>query len=1228
MVREDAPGDRRLVAYVAADQAAVGGAAGLRARLEAELPEHMVPGVFVLLEALPLNPNGKLDRRALPAPAHAADDAYAAPRTPAEEVLAGIWAEVLGVERVGVAESFFELGGHSLLATRVVSRVREAFGVELPLRALFEAPTVAGLARRVEALGGGASAVLPPVVAVERRGPLPLSFAQERLWFLNRVDPDSPFYNVPAALRLSGALHAEALERALGEVVRRHEALRTVFEERDGVPAQVVAPFTGFVLAREDWTEIEGPEREEVLRARLAAAAARPFDLVAGPLFRATLIRLGAAEHVLLLCTHHVVSDEWSMGIFFRELAALYAAAAQGGEAALPVLPVQYADFAVWQREQLRGDVLERDLAWWRERLAGAPALLELPTDRPRPALQTYRGARERIELSRGLLERLRALGRGEGATQFMVLLGAFQLLLAKYTGGGDVVVGSPAAGRTRGEVEGLIGFFINALVLRTDFSGDPPFREVLRRVRETTLGAYGRQEVPFGRLVEELRPERSLSHSPLFQVLFVVDDADDTPLRLPGVQAGVVELDVPVAKFDLSLGLAVGGGRFGATLEYATDLFERGTVLRMLAHLARVLEQVAADPALPLSRVELLSAAERVQVLDEWSAGPAAAAPDACIHHLFQAQAARTPDTVAVFRGGDALTYGELEARANRLAHHLRALGVGPERCVGVCLERTPALAVALLAVLKAGGAYVPLDPAYPRERLGWMAEDARLRVALTSSALAARLPAGVEPVRLDAIGDVLASASSEAPAGGALAGNLSHVIFTSGSTGRPKGVMMRHSGAVALLHWMRGAIPDEDRRAVLGSTSINFDVSVAEIFGTLCWGGTLVLVENALELPRVSAPVRCACMVPAAAAELLRSGGLPASLRTLNMAGEPLTPELARGLYALGTIERVANVYGPTEDTSYSTCSVVERGAECVRIGRPLPGGRAYVLDGGCRPLPPGPAGELYLAGEGVARGYAARPGLTAERFVPDPFGPAGSRMYRTMDRARWTRDGELEYLGRTDFQVKVRGYRIEPGEIEAALRAHPAVAGAVVVAREDAPGERRIVAYVTGEVDADLLRTHLRGTLPEYMVPSAFVALDRLPLTPNGKVDRGALPPPGGAAAGDGRRLEPETETEARVAAIWRELLRVPAVGVEDSFFDLGGHSLLLARLQSRLARELGSGLSVVDLFQSPTVRAIAARLQGAARPASAEAGAERGAARQAGLGRLGARRRQGA
>jgi amino acid adenylation domain-containing protein len=1224
VVREDTAGDRRLVAYVAGEVAAD----EVREHLRGRLPEHMLPDAIVRLDGLPLTANGKLDRKALRAPGLGlAEERYVAPRTSAEEVMAGIWAEVLRLERVGVEESFFDLGGHSLLAARVVSRVQQVFGVELPLRVLFEGPTVAELAKAVEEMRRAGLPVLPSVVPVQRTGPLPLSFAQERLWFIDRLEPGSAVYNIPVARRLVGALDVAALERALGEVVRRHEALRTVFAEVDGAPVQGIASFSGFVLPVEDLSGPGEADREAAAEHRAAEEARRAFDLSAGPLFRAALLRLGAEDHVLLLSMHHIVSDGWSMGVLSREFSVLYAAYCEGRESPLPELAVQYADYAVWQRAQLRGGAMERDLAWWRERLAGAPALLELPTDRPRPALQSYRGARERIDLPRELLERLRARGRGEGATLFMVLLGAFQFLLSKYTGSEDVVVGTPAAGRTRGEVEGLIGLFVNTLVLRTDLSGDPSFREVLRRVRETSLGAYGRQEVPFGTLVEALRPERSLSHSPLFQVLFVVDDADGAPLPLPGVHAAAVEVDLPAAKLDLSLGFAVGAGRFEAVLEYATDLFDRGTVVRMLEHLARVLEQVAAGPDLPLSRVEMLAPAERAQVLDGWSAGPAVGAPPRCIHHLFQAQAARTPDTVAVVRGGDALTYGELEARANRLAHHMRALGAGPERCVGVCLERTPRLMVALLAVLKAGGAYVPLDPAYPRERLRWMVEDSGVRVVLTSSALADRLPDGVEAVRLDAVEDVLAAAPATAPEGGASPQNLSHVIFTSGSTGRPKGVMMRHAGAAALLHWMRGAIPDADRRAVLGSTSINFDVSVAEIFGTLCWGGTLVLVENALELARVSIPVHAGCMVPTAAAELLRSGGLPASLRTLLLAGEPLTPDLARGLYDAGTIDRVANVYGPTEDTSYSTFSLVERGAERVPIGRPLPGGRAYVLDGGYQPLPPGPAGELYLAGEGVARGYTARPGLTAERFLPDPFGPAGSRMYRTMDRARWTPGGELEYLGRTDFQVKVRGYRIEPGEIEAALRAHPQVRDAVALAREDAPGERRIVAYVTGGAEADALRAHLRGTLPEHMVPSAFVALDRLPLTPNGKVDRGALPPPGDPAA-DERRLEPATETEARVAGIWRELLNVAAVGVEDSFFDVGGHSLLLARLQSRLAGELGSALTVVDLFQYPTVRAIAARLQGGAGPAAAETGEERGGAREAGLGRLGARRRRGA
>ncbi|HYR11357.1 MAG TPA: condensation domain-containing protein, partial [Longimicrobium sp.] len=731
-------GETRLVAYV------VGGveAAELRAHLRESLPEYMLPSAFVFLDALPLTPNGKLDRKALPAPEYAANaDRYVGPRTPVEEVLAGIWAEVLRLERVGVEESFFELGGHSLLATRVVSRVRDVFAIELPLRALFEGPTVAELAVRVEEMRRAELPVLPPMVPTERTGALPLSFAQERLWFLDRMEPGSATYNILAARRLGGALDEAALERALGEIVRRHEALRTVFAEVDGSAMQVVAPFGGFALRVEDLSGLGEADREAAVRRRAGEEARRGFDLSAGPLFRPALLRLGTEDHVLLLSMHHIVSDGWSMGVLFRELSALYAAYREGGESPLAELAVQYADYAVWQREQLAGEVLERQLAYWKERLAGAPELLELPTDHPRPAVQTFRGAHERIELPLELLERLQRLGRSEGATLYMVLLSAFQVLLSKYAGSEDIVVGSPIAGRTRREVEELIGFFVNTLVLRTDLSGDPGFREVLRRAREVTLGAYEHQEVPFEKLVAELQPERSLSHSPLFQVAFSLQDRNPPAGGLAGLEAGAVEAELGTTKFDLELNFAVHAQGLRGVLAYSTDLFERSTVERMLERLHRVLEQVAADADVRLSQLELLSAEEREQVLGTWNHTERETS-DPPAHALFAEWARRAPQAVALLDGPQAVTYGALDRRASILARHLRDLGVGAETPVGLCMERTPELLVGVLGIWKAGGAYVPLDPGYPAERLGWIIADAALPVVVATADTVGVLP------------------------------------------------------------------------------------------------------------------------------------------------------------------------------------------------------------------------------------------------------------------------------------------------------------------------------------------------------------------------------------------------------------------------------------------------------------------------------------------------------
>ncbi|HEX8272558.1 MAG TPA: amino acid adenylation domain-containing protein [Longimicrobiaceae bacterium] len=1197
VVREDQPGDKRLAAYVVGDA----GADVLREHLRRDLPEYMLPAAFVAVDALPLTPSGKLDRRALPAPDFgSAEERYVAPRTPAEEVLAGIFAEVLELERVGTEQNFFHLGGHSLLAARVVARARVALGVEIPLRALFEAPTVAGLAEHAEAaLREGAGVRLPPVVPVPRDGsPLPLSFTQQRLWFIDQLEPGSATYNLPVPLRLRGALDARALAVALTELARRHESLRTVFHAIAGEPTQVVRPAAPVPIPTVDLGALS-PEMREIETKRLVAEnAARPFDLARGPLLRATLVRTGEGEHALLVCMHHVVSDGWSMGVFFRELSVLYVAAVAGQSSPLPELPVQYADFAVWQRAHLSDEVLRTQAGYWRERLAGMPPLLELPTDRPRPAVAGDRGGAVGFALPADATAALRALARREGATLFTVLLAGFQALLSRYTGSADVPVGTTAAGRSRLETEGLIGFFVNTLVMRAELAAGFTGRALVEQARTRVLEAHANQDLPFERLVEELRVERTRAHAPLFQAMFTFD---------PGSQGGAARLgDVEVeplgaqsgrAKFDLTLGMGVDGNRLAGGLSYRSDLWEAATIERMVGHFVLLLEGLAREPERRVAELPLLDRAERARVLEEWNATDRPYAAGDCVHDLFAAQAGRTPGAVAVSWRGSPMTYAELDRRSARLANALRTRGVGPESRVGVCLSRTPELIVALLGVLRAGGAYVPLDPAYPRERLGWMLEDAAVDVVLTESHLAERLPdSAAALLLLDGVD--LSAEPDRAPESGVAPENLSHVIFTSGSTGRPKGVMIRHSSVVVLLHWLRETVSDEERSSVLFSTSINFDVSVAEIFGTLCWGGKLVLVENALELATVAEPVVHASMVPSAAAELLRAGRIPASVRTMNLGGEALPATLARGLYALGTVERVGNLYGPTEDTTYSTYSLVGRGAEQVHVGRPVANTRAYVLDGELQPVPVGVVGELYLAGDGLARGYAGRPDATAERWLPCPFGTPGARMYRVMDRVRWRTDGTLEYFGRTDFQVKVRGFRIELGEIEAALRGHPAVREAVAVVREDAPGDRRIVAYVTGDdLAAAELRVHAAARLPEYMVPSAIVLLDRLPLTPNGKTDRGALPAPDRAADGAaGGHVAPRDELERALASIWEEVLGVSPVGVKDDFFALGGHSLLAVRLMAQVERATGVRLPLAVLFTASTVEALAAELRG--------------------------------
>ncbi len=1202
----------------------------LRAGLRERLPEYMVPGAFVVLEQLPLTANGKVDRAALPeADASGAAHGYVPPRTPLEERLAAIWAEVLGVERVGADDGFFDLGGHSLMATRVVARVREELRVELPLRALFEAPTVARLAPRVEALRGtGEGAQAPPLVPVPRDRPLPLSFAQQRLWFVEQMEAGSALYNVPFPLRLRGPLEPGALRRSLAELVRRHEPLRTVVGEVDGEAVQVIRPARGVPLPVLDLSGLPPAAREAEAARLVDEDALRPFDLARGPLLRAAFARLAPDDALLLLSLHHVVSDGWSRGVFTRELSALYGAAAAGRPSPLAPLPVQYADFAVWQRAWLAAGTLERQLAWWRERLAGAPPLLELPTDRPRSPVRGARGGTRRTELSAATSRALRELARREGATPFMVYLAAWALLLARWSGQDDVVVGTPTAGRTHGALEGMIGMFVNTLPLRVDLSGDPSFCELLARARETALGGFAHQDVPFERLVEALGVERSLTHAPLVQAMLSLPNVEVEALRLGTVEAELVQPRVLTARHDLILALEDETERVAAAVTYRADLFDDATAERMLEQLRVLLDGIAAEPGRRLSALPLLTAAERERVLVEWNATDAPFPDGVCLHELVEAHARRAPGAPALAHGARTLTYAELDRAADRIARGLRARGVAPETRVALLLEPSPAMVAALLAVLKAGGAYVPLDTASPPERLRWMLADSGARLVLTQAELADRLPrGGVEVVLLDGDGNEVEHdgpeeqealpqnwgrvAAPRPPGGGdpADAGaasvdpeNLAYVIYTSGSTGHPKGVLVAHRGVCnSTAAFVRTYGIGAGSRVLLFAP-LHFDAAVLDVFTALCSGATLVLASRAERMPGEGLAALLArervthLKITPAALAVTPPAALP-ELEAVIVGGESCGAELVER-WAPG--RRFFNGYGATEHSVRCTAMLCTDTTRPPPVGRPVANARLYVLDARLEPVPVGVPGEVYMAGLQVARGYLGRAELTAERFVPDPFrGVPGARMYRSGDRGRWLPDGVLEFVGRTDFQVKVRGFRIEPGEVEAALLEHPALGEAVVVARGAAAEERHLVAYVAprrgaAAPAAAALREHLRARLPEYMVPSAVVALETLPLTPAGKVDRRALPAP--AASGPGEdRVAPRTPAEELLAAIWADTLGVDPVGAHDDFFALGGHSLAATTVAARARRAFGVELPLRAVFEAPTVAGVAERIQ---------------------------------
>jgi amino acid adenylation domain-containing protein len=1248
LAREDAPGEKRLVAYVVAEEGAL--PPDLRSFLRERLPEPMLPAAFVWMEALPLDPNGKVDRKALPAPGVDGPErdprVRRAPRNPVEELLAGIWAEVMRIEPPGVDENFFDLGGHSLLATWVVSRVREVCAVDLPLVALFEGPTVAELAGQVEAARRGGKAPPPPILPLAGRTEALLSFAQERLWFLARLEPESPFYNIPAALRLAGRLDVPALARSLAEVQRRHSVLRAVFTTSPTGLVQSFAPLPPAALPAVDLSALDpGVRRAEA--SRLATEEARrPFDLTSGRPMRAALLQLSASEHLLLLTLHHIVADGWSMGIFARELSALYGVFLGGGpspaaadrRSPLAEPTIQYADFAHWQREWLRGEVLEEQLAFWRQRLAGAPALLELPTDRPRPPVMRFRGSRVAVALGPEITGALAALGRRCGATLFMTLTAGFTAVLSRSSGLYDIPMGTIAAGRDQQACEDLIGLFVKTLILRADLAGDPGFGELLGRVRRVAIEAFAHQDVPFEKLVQELRPERSLAHSPLFQVMLMLADPLP-PFELPGLTIALEHAESGTVKFDLNFALIHDNGRVTGSLGYHSDIFDAVTVARLVDHFGTLLQGAAEDPGRRLSELPLLKPAERHQALHEWNDTWESLPDGLCLHELFLAQAERTPEAPALFFAGQTLTYGQLAERTGRLARRLRSLGVRPGVLVAVHLERGPEMVVALLGILQAGGAYVPLSTSFPEERLRLILSSLEIAHLLTEDPP----PGGAASLAVAhtvflPLRDEGAEEGPEAPPASAGPEDLAYIIFTSGSTGMPKGVMVRHRPAVNIISWVNRTFGIGPSDRVLFVTALSFDLSVYDVFGLLAAGGSLRIasaeeVRDPRRLTRIleEEPVTFWDSAPAALQQLApflsAAPRASARLRLVFLSGDWIPVGLPDRVRQAFPRAQVVSLGGATEATIWSNHYLVREvppGWRSIPYGRPTTHARYHVLDPDSNLYPIGVPGDLYIGGECLSTGYAGDPVLTAQKYLPTPFGEErGARLYRTGDRARHWADGTLEFLGRTDTQVKIRGFRIELGEIETALGGHPGVREAVVLVREDTRGDKRLVACVipAGEPAPALaeLRRFLKTRLPEYMLPSELALRDAWPVTATGKLDRRALlenaaerPARRTALGGTTPAGAPRgTALERTIAAIWAEVIGLDEVSVRENFFDLGGHSLLMIEVQARLGEALGREVAMVDLFQYPTIAALAEHLEGT-RPAPHAAAPFRGPA----------------
>jgi amino acid adenylation domain-containing protein/thioester reductase-like protein len=1204
IAREVIPGDKRLIAYIVAREKEHCKINELRSYLSEKLPEYMIPTSFVFMESFPLTPNAKIDRKALPMPVRLKSEtekAYVVPGTSTEEIIADVWGKVLGIEQVGKLDNFFELGGHSLLATQVISRLRDVFNVEVSLSSMFDKPTVVGMAESIEAIRLRERSVqVPSIKPVCRDNEIPLSFAQQRLWILDKLQPDSSSYNIPMGLLLKGSFNIKLFEKSLNEVVHRHESLRTIFTSVEGKQQQLIIPEMVIPIVIEDLSELtEAEPKSEVLR-RAKKEAQRMFDLSKGPLIRANLWKLGEDEHVLLITMHHIISDGWSIGVMIREITTLYEAFSVGQLSRLSDLAIQYADFAVWQRECLQGKELQRQLSYWKEHLRGELPVLELPLDQPRPPVQTFRGAMQSFVLSKEITKGLRALSRREDVTLFMTLLAGYQVLLSRYTGQEDIIVGSPIANRNHAEIEELIGLFVNTLVLRTDLSGNPAFTEVLARVKKTTLGAYAHQDLPFERLVEQLQPVRDMSQSPLFQVMFILQNAPMPSLELSKLTLSPVIIDGGTSKFDLTLSMSEEEHELVGVIEYNTDLFEASTIKRMIEHYTALIEGIITDPSQNICTLPILAEEEQQRLLVSCNETQIEYPKDKCVHELFEIQARKTPDALAVVYEEESLTYMELNEKSTLLAIYLQQQGVTPECLVGICAERSLSMIIGILGIIKAGGAYVPLDPEYPAERLEYMIQDSKIALILTQSRLIDKISKlagnGVKTVAIDTDWDEIQEGKAEKTLKREVQpGHLAYVLYTSGSTGNPKGVMIPHKALVNFLIAMgnRPGLNSQDK--LLAVTTYCFDIAGLEIYlplinGAQCYICSAEKTKDAERLKQEIRRVKPTIMqaTPVTWTMLFQVGWKNEENTKILCGGEALSEQLKQ--YFMDTNSDVWNMFGPTETTIWSTVQHIKR-EEPITIGKPIANTQIYILDKKLKPVPIGVSGELYIAGDGLAKGYLNKPELTAEKFINNPFN-CGTKIYKTGDLARWLSNGNIEFLGRNDYQVKIRGFRIELGEIESRLLQYEDVRGTIVVDREDENAKKYICAYYISSqyISVTELRKYLAKYLPNYMIPSYFIRIDEFPLTPNGKIDRKLLPEPREQVKIEAEFVPPSNEVEVQMVEIWLELLKIPILGVNDNLFNMGADSLnIIEFLTFTLSHDWG--LKVQDIYSNPTVKGLA-------------------------------------